>query len=877
LDFFMAHAPKHQVVVARPQRWRAALALGAAISLCAALGVSTYISSAAAEGDQYSPDHAIATDTFARSTVDGWGSAELGGAYSYSQAQQFSSVGGEGVATLSRPGSAATATLSSVSSLDTRVSAAVSVPQLPIGGNGVYSGLQLRSTAGSYYQAQARTDASGRVTLALLRVNGSTAQQVVLQREVPAIGILAPGQRFELEFQATGESPVQLRARAWIEDSAQPDWQISAEDASPAKLDHAGALGIWTYVSRGSPAQSAAYDQLEAFALKPAQPQAAEPQPVPGESPSPAPDPSSAPTPQQPGDGATPVGSVPPGSMPIDATDARGNVGAPEVGSSAYPVPASALFVATNGTGTAPGTSTAPLASIQGAIDAAPSGTTIVIRGGSYHESLVIPKGKALTLQPYPNESVWLDGSRAVSSWTSDGASWSTPWTVSFDSSPTYTRGAPDGTDVGWSFVNAAHPLAAHPDQLWLDGAPLVQVGSRADLRPGTFFVDEAAGRLYLGSDPNGHAVRASDTVKAATILGADSVVRGIGIRRFAPSVPDMGAVTVQAAGVTLENLAITDNATTGLSVDAAGVSLKHLTVSRNGMLGIHADFSDGLVATGLLVTDNNTEHFNRAPVAGGMKITRSRQLSVTGSAFLRNEGNALWFDESTYGGTVASNDIVDNGGNGLVIELSSLFTVANNVVAGSGIAGILISDSNQAQLWNNTVTGNNRDVNIVQGDRRASDLSVPGHDPRQVLPDPTVTWITGRITLHNNVLANSTGNCVLCVEDYSHQRSAAQMQITSDGNVLQRTSATKPVWLVVWSRGPGNPAVYTTLREYAAASGQDGQSLSVDSGQALSGIAAPVAAVTSAASRVAHPLSSQIAALLGKTAGDRSLGAWTG
>ena len=294
-------------------------------------------------------------------------------------------------------------------------------------------------------------------------------------------------------------------------------------------------------------------------------------------------------------------------------------------------------------------------------------------------------------------------------------------------------------------------------------------------------------------------------------------------------------------------------------------------------MLGVHADFADGLTATGLLVTDNNTEHFNRAPVAGGMKITRSRGLTVSGSAFLRNDGNALWFDESTYGGTVVSNDIVNNTGNGLVIELSSLFTVANNVVANSGISGILISDSNQAAVWNNTVTGNNRDINIVQGDRRASDLSVPGHDPRQVLPDPAVSWITGWVTMKNNVLANSTGNCLLCVEDYSHQHSAQQMQIDSNGNVFQRVDATKPSWAVVWSRGEGNPAVYMKVSEYVAASGQDRQSLSLDAGQAVSGLAQPSFVVTAAIPKVAQPLPASIADLIGKPAGSLNLGAWVG
>lgn len=874
----MVRSPKHQAApTPRSRKWRTLLGIGVTLAVCATLGVSAYVASSAAAGESgWSVDRPIASDNLNRAVAAGWGSAELGGAYSYSQAGQFSADGSEGVATLARAGSSATASLASVSALDAVASVSIAVPQLPVGGNGIYFGLQLRQAAGNYYQAQLRTDASGRVMLSLLRVNGSTANQAVLRQEVPVIATVAAGQKFDLEFQVTGRSPVVLQARAWLDGSTKPGWQLSANDSADSRIGQAGGLGLWTYLSRGSTVQSAVYDDVRAFALVPTPASASEPAPTPGVSPTPAPG-QGAPTPAVP-ELPTGAGAVDSGRA-VDSTGERGPTGAAAVGSASYGIPTAAVFVASGGPKDGRGTLASPFASIQGAIDAATSGSTIVIRGGSYDESIVIPQGKALTLQPYPGEAVWLDGSRAVSSWTSTTTTgrtaWSTPWSMAFDSSPTYTRGAPDGTDVGWSFVDPTHPLAAHPDQVWMDGAALAQVGSPSQLVAGTFFVDSDTHRLSLGSDPTGHEVRASDAVKAVTVLGAGSVIRGIGIRRFAPSVPDMGAVVVVADNVTLENLSITDNATTGLSVDASGAILKKLTVARNGMLGIHADFADDLTATNLLVTDNNTEHFNRAPVAGGMKTTRSRHVSVSSSAFLRNDGNALWFDESVYDGTAVSNDIVGNTGNGLVVELSSLFTLANNVVANNGIAGVLISDSNQAAVWNNTVTGNNRDINIVQGDRRASDLSIPGHDPRQVLPDPTVTWITGQVVLRNNVLASSTGNCVLCVEDYSHQRSAEQMQIDSNGNVFHRTSTAKPTWLVVWSRGAGNPAVYTKLADYAAATGQDRQSLSIDSGQVLSGIATPLATVTAAASRVAQPLSPAIATLLGKPAGSLTLGAW--
>jgi parallel beta-helix repeat protein len=553
----------------------------------------------------------------------------------------------------------------------------------------------------------------------------------------------------------------------------------------------------------------------------------------------------------------------------------RGTPGALPVGAAQYEVPAGAIVVDPGGSDSNAGPVELPLGTLGAAITRAPSGSTIVLREGDYHGAFVIPQGRDLTIQPYPGEEVWLDGSRVVENWQPDGDAWVAPdWTVQFDASPTYSRGAPDGTATGWQFVNPAYPMAAHPDQVWIDDVAQRQVGSRELLVPGAFFVDYATARLYLGSDPTGQVVHASDTVKALVIAGAGSTVRGIGIKRYSPSVPDIGAVAVSAANVTVENVEITESATTGLAIFAPGARLVDLTISRSGMLGAQASTADRLSARGLLLTENNTEHFNRAPVAGGFKIHKSRGVSVIDSAFTHNAGNSLWFDESVYDMTVTGNDIIDGTGNGIVVELSSKAVIADNVVLRNGRDGILISDSGHVEVWNNTIAGSFRSINITQGTRRASNLALPGHDPRQKLPDPTVTWITEDITVSNNVFADSTGKCVLCVEDYSHERSADQMRVRSNGNLFHRTSTTQPNWAVVWSRGHGNPAVYTSVAAFARATGQDADSAAMDGTPALNGSVLSPAA-ESMIGPVARPLDARLAALVGQPERTRHVGAW--
>jgi hypothetical protein len=567
-----------------------------------------------------------------------------------------------------------------------------------------------------------------------------------------------------------------------------------------------------------------------------------------------------------------------PGPVVPTAGVGRVAAGAAPLGSTAYPVPRSALHVAQTGSDDSPGTSRAPLRTIGAAIRRSADGGTIVVHAGAYHEGIVIPRGKRVTVQPYPRARVWLDGSSPVTGWSlAGGAFASSGWTAEFDSSPTYHWGAPDGDEEGWTFVNPAYPMAAHPDQVWIDGRAQRQVASRDELSRGTFYVDYPADRLYLGSDPRGRRVRASSIAKAVSIRGAGSVVRGIGVRRFAPSVPHMGAVTVEDDRIQLEDVVVADNATTGLHVVGAGAVLRGVTLARNGMLGASATYADGLRVARMLSAGNNTEHFNTSPVAGGMKVGRSRGVVVRSSVFRDNLGTGLWFDESVYDGRVLGTDLLRNRKHGLSLEISAKFVVADNLVAHNAGHGLKVNNTSRVAVWNNTFAGNGRPVNIVQDDRRAANREDPGHDPRQPFPDPTMTWVNGPVIVRDNIMAATrpSGNCLLCVEDYSGDLTAEQMRVTANGDVYQRPARHSPDWLVVWSRGAPNPAVYTSVADFADETGQESRRLELTGVAAVDARLRPTRRVARKASSVAVPLPASLARQLGRPAGARHLGAW--
>ena len=328
--------------------------------------------------------------------------------------------------------------------------------------------------------------------------------------------------------------------------------------------------------------------------------------------------------------------------------------------------------------------------------------------------------------------------------------------------------------------------MASHPDQIWINNVAQRQVGSLAAVTPGTFFHDEGANQLWLGTDPSGKDVRASDLIRALMVRADGSAVRGIGIRRYAPSIPDMGAVTLERAGILFENVAITDSATTGLFVGqgstTAGVTVRNVRIERSGMLGMAATYADNLTVDQLVSVNNNTEHFNTAPVSGGVKIGRTRGVVVRNSVLSDNYGPGLWIDESVYDMTVTGNEIRNNAKHGLLLEISAKATVSNNMFSGNGGFGIKVNNTSNVKIWNNTFVGNDRSINIVQDAAHTRPRTL-GRDPRQPFPDPTMTWTNGPVTVTNNVMSNQqTGNCLLCVEDYSQQRTRR-----ADGRHRQR------------------------------------------------------------------------------------------
>ena len=117
------------------------------------------------------------------------------------------------------------------------------------------------------------------------------------------------------------------------------------------------------------------------------------------------------------------------------------NAGSAPLGSTNYPIPAGAKYVNPAAPAAGTGAIASPFKTLAAAVAATPAGGTVVMRGGTYHERVSVYAG--ITIQAYPGEVVWMDGTVPVTGWVQDGTAWRHDgWNVALDASPTFTKGA---------------------------------------------------------------------------------------------------------------------------------------------------------------------------------------------------------------------------------------------------------------------------------------------------------------------------------------------------------------------------------------------------------------------------------------------------
>jgi hypothetical protein len=465
----------------------------------------------------------------------------------------------------------------------------------------------------------------------------------------------------------------------------------------------------------------------------------------------------------------------------------------------ATPVHASeTIWVSPRGADDNNGSSGAPLRTLAAAVAAARPGDRIVLRGGTYHESVRI-QGKGLDITSAIGERAVFDGAVPITSFGRDGDDWATPWTASF----AVRTGAP---------VLTSKPASGHPGQVFVDGAPLAEVLSRDEVAPGTFFHDVAAGTLYVGSDPTGHLVEASDLPWAMYFdKAAGSSLTNVTVRRYATPLDDMAAVRAYSDDMTVRGLISELNAASGLSVIGSNVSVSSSVLRDNGYIGMHGHLADGVTLYRSEVVGNNRGGFDPKHSASGVKITASDGITLRDNVVASNGGPGLWTDLSAAHVVIVGNLVHHNGRSGIQVELSGHAVVADNVSIDNGESGVWVLESNDVDVWHNHLGRNLRDVWVEDGPRTSAEATVDA------------VWDVQRVRVVGNVLADGSGaEALLNVDDWTERRGADSMAVTSDRNAFWLPPSSSVRAVARWARWPDPLAISATLDEHRFSSHND-------------------------------------------------------
>ncbi|CAN5437064.1 hypothetical protein BH10ACT3_BH10ACT3_00510 [soil metagenome] len=188
----------------------------------------------------------LATDNFGRTVTNGFGTADLGGAWTLSgSAANFAVNGGKGRMTLPSGGLSRAATLAAVQGGDVDASVDLTLDK-PATGGGIQFGLVARKVGTSEYRLRVQAKPTS-TTLILQRVVNGTESNV---STVNLNGVvIAAGTTVHMRLRVTGSSSVALAGKLWFGGAAEPtSWQIQGTDSTPA-LSGPGGVGVQAYIS----------------------------------------------------------------------------------------------------------------------------------------------------------------------------------------------------------------------------------------------------------------------------------------------------------------------------------------------------------------------------------------------------------------------------------------------------------------------------------------------------------------------------------------------------------------------------------------------------------------------------------------------------
>ncbi len=384
-------------------------------------------------------------------------------------------------------------------------------------------------------------------------------------------------------------------------------------------------------------------------------------------------------------------------------------------------------------------------ANYQQVVGAAPAGSTFWFESGTHRGVTIQPKDGDVFLGA---PGAVLNGSELITSFTKSGTAW-----VIADQTQEGVRHATDESAAGAE-------RGGYPETVFVDDKPLTPVDALSKLKPGSFYFDYAADRIYLGSDPTGHKVETGHSASAFGGTADDVTVSNLTVEKYNAPAQASAIDGGSGQGWTIQHNEIRLNYGVGANVGANGKILGNY-VHDNGEMGLDAGGANVLIQGNEIARNGFWSGIDVFWEGGGGKFTETTNLQVLDNYSHDNHGFGLWTDIDNTGTLYAGNLVTNNDGGGINHEISYDAIIRNNTLIGNGAADqgdgnwlwggqVQIQNSGGVQIYGNYVdyTKGGVGIGLIQQDRGSgaygahttTDNSV--HD--NVLIDDTGTGITG-------------------------------------------------------------------------------------------------------------------------------------
>lgn len=348
----------------------------------------------------------------------------------------------------------------------------------------------------------------------------------------------------------------------------------------------------------------------------------------------------------------------------------------------------------------------------------------IVVAPGTYREFVSIGSSGAnppLVLESAEPGRAIISGADTESRWTPVAGTdlLQAPWTQDWGLAPVPST---------WDGVTVSD-VVRRRESVIVDGTPLRQVLTQAQLIAGSFFVDEAGDRVVV-RPPTGVAlstsvVEVAQRDRALHISGGadDVTVRGFTFEAAAAPFEKHMAYVSDATDVLLEGNTFRRSSWGGLGLCcSARITVRDNRSMDNGGNGIDSYKTSDLVLAGNTMTGNNV----RGAAAGytGWSVAGSKHLLLrnalfTGNTYDANWSRGLWLDTDVSNVVVRGDRACGNYREGLFVEaVQGPVTIEDSTFCTNGQGGIIIATSRDITVQGSALTGNHKANLIFSGER---------------------------------------------------------------------------------------------------------------------------------------------------------------